>query len=200
MQFVVFANSKISYIMEHSSLDALPTFWLQEELYSLLSELKDMQIPKSSKEDAPVPMKLHWQIPESVQAYIESAHKVRDRIWENWEVRIKRLQGFGSKIIKQLSLSPDSFVQFCLQIAYFRLYQHIPAVYESVVTTRFRKSRTEDGRPVTNEIVELVSIFSKKYTSILNIEKKKVKEAIVSHSRRISLARQGQGVSFGINF
>lgn len=200
MQFVVFANGKASYIMEHSSLDALPAFWVQEEVYRGIEMIDDEDAADqpSPTIDAKFTMQhvvpLKWHVSEKLSSYIAESHNKHSEIWKNWCVRVKRLHGVGSRLIKSTELSPDSFVQVAFQLAFFRLYKFVPSVYESVVTTRFRNSRTETGRSVTVLTNEFIQAFDSSPQATVEM-KDLFTKAVHSHANFVSEARTGKGVS-----
>jgi len=181
--------------MEHSQLDALPVVRVHEEMYKLLENVDTRKYDSSYsfkfKED--MISKLEWDIPEFVQNKIEKSFSTYRKVYESWTVDCKRLNGLGTQILKSNGFSPDSFMQICFQLAYYRLHNHLPSVYETVVTTLFRDGRTEAGRSVTQESSDFVSRFDSESTSIgekLNI----LRNACLSHTQRISEARNAKGI------
>ena len=196
MQFVVFGNGEVSYIMEHSSLDALPAFWVQEEMFKSMSET--MQDKKQALVDASFASahvsQLRWHGLESVTPYIQESFRVHQEIWETWSVRVKRLHGVGRTLVKSTGLSPDSFLQVAFQLAFVRLFGFVPSVYESVVTTRFRKSRTETGRSVTSSTCAFLDAADQAHLDKQH-KRELLIQAVNSHAMSISESRVGKGVS-----
>lgn len=48
--------------------------------------------------------------------------------------------------MKTFGVSPDSFIQMAIQLAYFKVYGHSVATYETAGTRRFSWGRTETCR------------------------------------------------------
>lgn len=60
-------------------------------------------------------------------------------------------QHYGHAFLKRYKLSPDFFVQQAIQLAYYKTFKFIPAVYETAHTRLFYHGRTETVRSLTNE-------------------------------------------------
>lgn len=61
--------------------------------------------------------------------------------------------GFGKKLLKQNKIHPDTFVQVCLQYAYYKIHRKPAPTYETATTRKFYKGRTETVRSCTNEAI-----------------------------------------------
>jgi hypothetical protein len=76
------------------------------------------------------------------------------------ELAVLPFKHFGKETIKKFRLSPDSFVQNVIQLAYYRHYGAFRATYESAQTRQFYHGRTETVRSCTKESVEFVKIMT----------------------------------------
>jgi carnitine O-acetyltransferase len=65
----------------------------------------------------------------------------------------------GASRIKQLGMSPDSFVQAAYQLAHHRSKGLTGATYESIATRQYQNGRTEAMRVVTPEMVRFVTVM-----------------------------------------
>lgn len=102
-------------------------------------------------------------------------------------------KGFGKNLIVHNSLSPDSFVQMTILIAYYKLYGDIVNSYESVLTKQFFHGRTEAMRSTTSFASNLMKCWTNPKTrreEKLNA----LSEATRAHSKRTKQASQGMGV------
>jgi len=59
------------------------------------------------------------------------------RIAEDLDYYNYRFAGYGKDWIKSAKCSPDAFIQMALQLAYYKLYGHLVATYESASTRRY---------------------------------------------------------------
>ena len=63
---------------------------------------------------------------------------------------------FGKGLIKKCKVSPDSFIQMALQLAYYRDQGRHHLTYEASMTRLFREGRTETVRSCSIESSEWV--------------------------------------------
>jgi carnitine O-acetyltransferase len=158
LQLIVFRNGEVGLNGEHSKLDGLPVGRLSDEMF------RDIELQLSSP---PNPVR-HAAWP--VQAVSEMVFDMNSQLqfelsatFENVARHVARFnlaplnfRDFGMKGIKKFGISPDAFVQQCLQLAYARCYGRIAAAYESGATKTYFKGRTEVVRSCTPECVEFV--------------------------------------------
>lgn len=71
-------------------------------------------------------------------------------------------------------MSPDSFIQMAMQLAYYKLHSKPPAHYESAGLRRFRNTRTECIRSTSIESVQFAQ------TMLSDDTKEKKKEAMMT--------------------
>lgn len=90
-------------------------------------------------------------------AYLSLAYL---RVVQNLEVKSLAFNEFGKNVPKQAGLSPDSWIQVALQLAYYRIHRtHAPA-YETGTLRKFREGRTDTIRLPTMESVHFVETIS----------------------------------------
>lgn len=53
---------------------------------------------------------------------------------------------YGKEFIKQCGLSPDSYIQLAMQLAYYRIHHKQPPTYETATLRRFEEGRTDTIR------------------------------------------------------
>ncbi len=139
------------------------------------------------------PKKLHFDIPESVQRkiyYAETA--LGDEIVAS-ETYVLEFKDYGKHFITSNKLSPDSFVQMSMMLAYYKLYGRIVCAYEPVLTKNFYHGRTEAMRPATMEARHLCQVFTDPKASPLD-KIAALKNATKVHSDLVRDASQGRGV------
>jgi carnitine O-acetyltransferase len=73
-----------------------------------------------------------------------------DEILAN-DIRVLEFKDFGKEFIVSNKMSPDSFVQLSMMLAYYRLYGQLVCTYEPVLTKSFYHGRTEAMRSATME-------------------------------------------------
>ena len=94
-----------------------------------------------------------------------------------------------------VKVSPDSFMQVCIQIAFFRIHKYMAAVYETASTRAFLHGRTETCRSLTTQVQNLITELEKKNVNMPPASILKLfRVACESHSTYMKNASIGQGV------
>jgi carnitine O-acetyltransferase len=117
---------------------------------------------------------------------------------------VLQFKHFGKDTIrKEFHLSPDSFIQNAIQLAYYRRHGCHRATYESAQTRKFYRGRTETVRSCTNESRKFVSMMmmtpptaTTTPTTTYSIQEKyeALKAAIIRHTGLMNEAVNGQGI------
>ena len=109
------------------------------------------------------------------------------------DTHILEFSDYGKLFITFNKLSPDSYVQMSMMLAYYRLYGKIVCAYEPVLTKGFYHGRTEAMRPATMEAKQLCEVFC---SSSSTSEEKLIalRQATQVHSKLVKECAQGKGV------
>ena len=70
------------------------------------------------------------------------------------DLAVLQYDGYGKDAIKKFKLSPDSYTQLVMALAYYKMTGHVGATYESAQTRKYKLGRTEVIRSATVEAVE----------------------------------------------
>ena len=139
------------------------------------------------------PRKLNFDLPQSVLDKIYFAETAMgDEILAS-DTFVLEFNGFGKNMIVHNKLSPDSFVQLSMQLAYYRLYGKIVSQYEPVLMKSFYHGRTEAMRAAT----DLASNFCKLWLNHAATKREKMealRAATEHHSAGIKLSASGKGL------
>lgn len=139
------------------------------------------------------PKKLSFDLDEELQDQILFAEsKLGDAVKAD-DTYVLEFKNFGKNLIVHNSLSPDSFVQMTMLIAYYRLYGEVVNMYESVLTKQFYHGRTEAMRGTTAAAEKLMKCWTSRSSST---EEKMIalREATKTHSKLVRQAAEGNGV------
>lgn len=139
------------------------------------------------------PKKLQLEVPESVRRtiyYAETA--LGDEIVAS-DTFVLEFKDYGKSFITSNKLSPDSFVQMSMMLAYYRLYGKVVCAYEPVLTKSFLHGRTEAMRPATMEAKILCELFSSSQSTD-NDKITALRHATKKHSQLVKQCAQGKGV------
>lgn len=67
-----------------------------------------------------MPRKLRWKINNCVNSWIDNAKFLIDNSIENLDMYILKYNKFGRDFPKRVQMSPDSFIQLSMQLAYYK--------------------------------------------------------------------------------
>jgi len=139
------------------------------------------------------PKKLSFEFPTEVLERIYFAEtSLGDQIVAS-DMVILEFKKYGKLLIVANNLSPDSFVQMSMLLAYYRLYGKIVCMYEPVLTKHFYHGRTEAMRPSTPAAAD----FCKTWVNPSSTAEQKLStliKATKEHSRLVLESFQGKGV------
>ena len=152
LQFIVFDNAYAGIMGEHSVMDGTPTARMCDDMLDMLYDPTfDHGTPSGKPIPAPEP--LDWEIsPGTTRAMTDADHAARELV-ECQELGFY-LTSYGKAAIKTFAVSPDSWAQMIIHLAYKRLLgnnERNGATYEAASTRKFYKGRTETIRVVTSE-------------------------------------------------
>ncbi|KAJ7210553.1 acyltransferase ChoActase/COT/CPT, partial [Mycena pura] len=195
VQFIVFDNGLAGMMGEHSVMDGTPTVRLADDVLKAIANKgfdKDL-VPRGAVIPDPTP--LDWQLSPSTIGAIEAANTSARELIESQTLGF-HLTKYGKEAIKRFGVSPDSWAQMLVQLAYLRLLggkRRTGATYEAASTRRFFKGRTE--------AIRVVSAESDAWTASMDApgvdrkEKKRLFDAAVqAHVGLARTAGMGQGV------
>ena len=80
--------------------------------------------------------------------------------------QVLHYEGYGSSYIKKHKTSPDAWAQMIKQLAFRKLVQRPPVVYESAQTRKFQLGRTEVIRSTSNETKAFVEAMEDPQTTV----------------------------------
>ncbi|KAL3907835.1 MAG: hypothetical protein SGILL_008710 [Bacillariaceae sp.] len=139
------------------------------------------------------PKKINFDLPDSVKRKIHYAETaLGDQIVAS-ETYMLEFTDYGKRFITSNKLSPDSYVQMSMMLAYYKLYGKVVCAYEPVLTKSFYHGRTEAMRPATMEAKHLCEVFCNPQCS--SEEKlSALRNAARVHSELVKECARGKGV------
>ncbi|CAH0603196.1 unnamed protein product [Chrysodeixis includens] len=190
VQFVVGADGVTGLTYEHSPAEGQPIAVLTDFLIKYLEENKGPGSPSSRPKE---PTLLKFNVSSEVGAMINTAKKNLDSLVNNLELNCFQFDKYGKNFIKTQKLSPDSYIQMAMQLAFYRLHKVPGAHYESAATRMYIGGRTETIRSCSIESIAFARTMLDAHSS----SKEKaaaLKSAINSHKNYTVQALQGLGV------
>uniref|UniRef100_A0A8C2DFB9 carnitine O-palmitoyltransferase n=1 Tax=Cyprinus carpio TaxID=7962 RepID=A0A8C2DFB9_CYPCA len=186
---VVYKNGKNGLNAEHSWADApivahLWEFTLATDAFHL-GYTADGNCKGEIEHFLPPPQRLSWDIPLQVSESLAVAQALADDV----DCHVFPFREFGKGRIKKMKLSPDSFVQLALQLAYYRDRGTFCLTYEASMTRLFREGRTETVRSSSNESCAFVLALEDREHC-----HKLLRKAAEKHQNLYRLAMTGSGI------
>lgn len=198
VQFIVYDNGLAGLMGEHSVMDGTPTARMCHDVLEMLySPTFDHGTLSGGLEPSlePTPMSLDWEISRTTAQAMSRADHAAAELIESQELG-HHLTSYGKTAIKNFGVSPDSWAQMIIQLAYRRLLgdeQRKGGTYEAASTRKFFKGRTETIRVVSNESDAWAKSMDDK-ESMPETRKLLFDQAAKKHLALAKAAGQAQGV------
>lgn len=191
--FVVFDNAEAGFVGEHSVMDGTPTVRLCDDVLDLLYDSKFDR--GANTIEGLIPESLDFKISAASTKAIFQADNAARELIENQILNFYRTS-YGKTAIKKFGVSPDSWSQLIVQLAYRRLLggrERYGGTYEAATTRKFYKGRTEAIRVVSSEADEWARSMDDKTAS--DRERKRLFDlAAKKHVALAKAAGNAQGV------
>ncbi|KAG7457542.1 hypothetical protein MATL_G00228340 [Megalops atlanticus] len=190
LQFVVGEDGSFGLLYEQATAEGPPIATL---LGYLLEYCKQPEQVRAPLIPLPMPKKLYFYIDPEIKRDIEHAKQNLDILINDLDINCFTFRKFGKDFPKQQNLSPNSFIQVALQLAYYRLHGEVCASCDSASLRMFRGGRTDVIRSPTNQALRLVRAFDDPAVS-REMKLDLLKEAVEAHSALTEQALRGQAI------
>lgn len=166
----------------------------------MIKALKDPNFDHGSITEKHIPpMPLDFNVSSQTQKAIFHAKEAAHALI-NTQAMSFHVTSYGKAAIKKFGVSPDSWAQMIVQVAYARLLKSSGqkrngGTYESATTRKFYKGRTEVIRVVSSESDAFVQSMLAPPSRFSNAEKKHLfQTAAKAHIKIAKEAGSGQGI------
>ncbi|CAF4818470.1 unnamed protein product [Pieris macdunnoughi] len=143
VQLIISSDGTVGMCYEHSPAEGVAVVRLAERALER-AEVADR--PKPPPTLFPAPERLQWKLTPELNNTIEKAARDFDRAIKDLDLRVYTYRGYGREYMKSCRTSPDVYIQLALQYAYYKMYGHLVATYESCSLRRFRNGRVDNIR------------------------------------------------------
>ncbi|KAF5291724.1 hypothetical protein FQR65_LT11418 [Abscondita terminalis] len=191
VQFIVGCNGTVGLTYEHSPSEGQPIAVMVDYLVNFIKQAKIGDIPYNC--DAVPIMKLPFQLNDDINKNIKISAANVDKLVKDFQLLCFKFEMYGKEFIKMQKLSPDSYIQMAMQMAFYRMHGVPAAHYESAGTRMYVGGRTETIRSCSVESVA----FAQCMLDPCVPDKAKLealKNAINGHKKYASEAMKGHGV------
>ncbi|PPQ91497.1 hypothetical protein CVT25_013754 [Psilocybe cyanescens] len=194
LEFIIFDNGYAGFMGEHSVMDGTPTARMCDDVLDMLYDSAfDNGSPSKAFDKMPTP--LDWEVSPAITQAISKADRAAVELIESQELGF-HCTSYGKAAIKAFGVSPDSWAQMIVQLAYKRLLgskNRQGGTYEAASTRKYFKGRTEAIRVVTSETDEWVRSMDDTHATS-EMRKKLFDQATKNHVNLAKAGGQGQGV------
>ena len=183
----IFADTIVSFAQSITK-----TIYADRLIPSLIPEV-EVRSASADHPDLVAPKKISFDLPPAVLQKIYFAESaLGDQIVAS-DTFVLEFKEFGKTLIVRNKMSPDSFVQLSMQLAYYRLYGKIVSQYEPVLTKSFYHGRTEAVRAATPAAAHFCKLWSDpKATDGEKLDA--LRSATRAHSAGVKRAATGGGL------
>uniref|UniRef100_A0A674NHW0 Carnitine O-acetyltransferase b n=1 Tax=Takifugu rubripes TaxID=31033 RepID=A0A674NHW0_TAKRU len=184
LQFVVGEDGSWGLLYEQATAEGPPIATL---LHHILDYCEKPDPKRAPLVPLPMPKKLYFHIDREIKRDIEHAKQNLDILINDLDVNVFNFKRFGKELPKQHRLSPHSFIQVAMQLAYYRVHNEVCATCDMVSQRMFRGGRTEFVRSPINQTLRFILAFDDASLSLF-------REAVDAYSELIAQAFKGHGI------
>ncbi|XP_060564784.1 carnitine O-acetyltransferase-like isoform X2 [Ruditapes philippinarum] len=189
IQFIVGADGYSGLNYEHTTAEGPPIIHVMDHCLNFLANGKEW----SPASDVKPPTKLQFNLTNDVSKSLTLAKENSARMVNDLDLKVFVFDEFGKNFPKSQKVSPDSFIQNAIQLAYYRHHRKTCGSYESASIRMFQQGRTETIRSCSTESFEFTKAMMDSNTS----KQKKaelLRRAINSHKQYTNDAISGKGI------
>ncbi|CAK4663870.1 hypothetical protein AeMF1_011375 [Aphanomyces euteiches] len=192
--FVVHENARTGINGQHAWADALVVVRIFAYCAKYVNDNFKQYFGKKTIVGAPKqkPRRLKWKIDNNALTAIECASAAVSKLIQASDLTTLLFQHYGHAFLKRYKLSPDYFIQMAIQLAHYKMYKFVPAVYETAHTRLFYHGRTETVRSLTNESLEFVKTMES--NAEVSVKWDALQKALARHGEVLKNSLTGQGV------
>ncbi|MBN3294655.1 CACP acetyltransferase, partial [Polypterus senegalus] len=190
LQFIVGEDGSCGLVYEQAIAEGPPVASILDHV---LDYCKNPDTVRTPMIPLPLPKKLYFYITPEVKRHIEHAKQNLDILINDLDISCFTFRKFGKNFPKKFKLSPNSFVQVALQLAYYRMYGYLCSTCETASLRMFRGGRTDTIRSATNEAFQFVKVMQNPKSGVQQ-KQDLLKKAIDAHSTNTEQALQGQAI------
>ncbi|KZT67345.1 acyltransferase ChoActase/COT/CPT [Daedalea quercina L-15889] len=196
-QFIVTDDGAAGFVGEHSVMDGTPTVYLCDTVLDMIATPDFTSSPPTQTAPPQLPAALDWHVSDATHAAIRDAARAAHALAAGQALRVVRTT-YGKAAIKAFRVSPDSWAQLLVQLAYARLLRargerRAGGTYEAASTRRFVKGRTEAIRVVSAEADAWVASMDDPQVGVEE-RGSLFARAVETHVKRAKRAGSGLGI------
>ncbi|XP_028248728.1 carnitine O-acetyltransferase b [Parambassis ranga] len=190
LQFVVGEDGSWGLLYEQATAEGPPVATL---LHHILDYCEKPDPKRAPLIPLPMPKKLYFHIDKEIKWDIEQAKQNLDILINDLDVNVFNFKNFGKELPKQHKMSPNSFIQVALQLAYYRVHNEVCPACDIATQRMFRGGRTEYIRSPTNQALKFILAFDDPSVS-REAKLQLLREAVDAYAVLTDQALKGHGI------
>ncbi|RVE67114.1 hypothetical protein OJAV_G00114790 [Oryzias javanicus] len=190
LQFVIGEDGSWGLLYEQATAEGMPVTTL---LHHILEYCENPDPKRAPLVPLPMPKKLYFHIDREIKWDIEQAKQNLDILINDLDVYVFNFKKFGKELPKKHSLSPNSFIQVALQLAYYRVHSEVCPACDIASQRLFRAGRTEYIRSPTNQALKFILAFDDRTVS-REAKLELFREAVEAYTVLTEQALNGHGI------
>uniref|UniRef100_A0A665VME6 Carnitine O-acetyltransferase-like n=1 Tax=Echeneis naucrates TaxID=173247 RepID=A0A665VME6_ECHNA len=163
LQFVVGEDGSWGILYEQATAEGPPIATLLDHILDYCEKPDPKRAPLVP---LPMPKKLYFHIDREIKRDIEHAKQNLDILINDLDVNVFNFTEFGKELPKKHNLSPNSFIQVALQLAYYRVHNDVCPACDIASQRMFRGGRTEYIRSPMNQTLRFIQAFDNPSVSV----------------------------------
>jgi len=139
--------------------------------------------------------RLEFNLTDELKSDIQNARNEFQSKLSTLDLNYVQYSKYNKNDIKDLKVSPDSFMQLAIQLAYLKQYGDTVATYESCSTSAFKHGRTETVRSCTSATKHACALIESKANPLPSLQEidQAIRECSTVHNQLTKEAAMGQG-------
>lgn len=190
LQIVVGEDGSWGLLYEQATAEGPPVATLLDHVIEYCDKPDTKRAPLLP---LPMPKKLYFHIDREIKRDIEHAKQNLDILINDLDVNVFNFKKFGKNLPKQHQMSPNSFIQVALQLAYYRVHSEVCSACDIASQRMFRGGRTEYIRSPTKQGLQFILAFDNPSVS-REAKQELFREAVDAYSALTEAALNGHGI------
>ncbi len=197
LTYIAWANGRVGLNCEHAALDRHVPMHLMEVL--MQSECEEQFVPsvdvrqRAQLQYEPRVKRLQWMVTPGLDSAVTLACNAYAKHVADSNLFVLEFYGYGKAFMKQhCNANSNSWLQMCLQLAFYRHRKRFVLTYESCELRYFAEGRTECIRPLSAESIQWCKLMQSD-TAGRDEKIGALSAAMRVHGRRARDAERGQG-------
>ncbi|XP_035684384.1 carnitine O-acetyltransferase-like isoform X2 [Branchiostoma floridae] len=190
LQFIVGTDGAVGIVYEHSPAEGPPIIALLDHMLDYCCQAPAVKGPSVQPME---PERLFFSLNDSVLEAIDNAKRNLDMQVQDLDLHLVMFRTYGKDFPKSQRLSPDSYIQMAMQLAFYKVYKVACATYESGSTRMFHLGRTDTIRSASVQSLEFCQAMQD--STIHPSEKVALlRRAVEGHKKYAQETVSGQGI------